>query len=438
MIFVLLIGLLIQLAICYKVFNKDIFSPSAIISEVFIISTLACIYNIEEWGVSLSGKTVLVILGGNLIFILTSAIIHKFFNKKYKKEPNNITAKKLSKIKIPIITLLITTILYILFSIVFIRIATSLISTFNQTTINETSVAMQMYRKEMMENNIALPGWLATTSSIFEAGVYVIIYILINNLIVDRKDKKNILLLICIVTYLISSAFTAQRTTILIAFLYSLFVTYFLINRQFNISKKINGKFIRRGLIIVIIFLSLFGVTRGIFGRSTKNTTIESLTYYMGNSIESLDLFIEKPTERNIPGEELFNVYYQVLSKYGLAETPKSVNLEYRRNKNGGIAGNIYTAYRYYIHDFGYGSIIIFQIIIAIICGIWYEKLIRRDLIGIDYSFIIYSWMIAYSLFRFSLMNSFFAFMAHFIFSYWYKTLMWAVLFRTKINKKRN
>lgn len=83
-IYLLLFTLVIQFIICYYLFNKDLFSPSAILSEVFILSTLACIYNIEKWGVNLHYSTYFVITGGNLIFIIISYIIHLLFSKKKK------------------------------------------------------------------------------------------------------------------------------------------------------------------------------------------------------------------------------------------------------------------------------------------------------------------------------------------------------------------
>lgn len=427
-IYLLLFTLVIQFIICYYLFNKDLFSPSAILSEVFILSTLACIYNIEKWGVNLHYSTYFVITGGNLIFIIISYIIHLLFSKKKKEfEKENLTYIDISNFKC-----ILLLIIYIVFAILYIKANLSIISLLNSS--GDTTAAMNMYRRESIEGLIHLPVWLTKTGVILNLGSFVLIYIFITNTITNPKKIKNYLLLFCVLIYLISSAFTAQRTTILLAFLYSLFVVYELLNRKYKFLAKLNSKYLLLGIIVVILFFTLFGITRNLFGRTDERTVIENITYYMGNSIESLDLYIQKPIECKQFGEETFRQFRVMLSKYNLCEdtTMNNVHLEFRRDANGNSAGNIYTAYRYYIHDFGFESIIFFQIGLAIFYGIWYELLNRRELNKkIDISFIIYGWFVI-CLYRYSLMSTFFTFLSYFVFTHWYTFIFWKLFLNVK------
>ena len=415
MIYVLLIGLIIQLIYCYYVFDRDIFSPSAIICEVFILSTLACIYNFSGLDTDIKLITAAVILGGNTIFILMSTFIHLFYKKKYGK----IGLKKLECLKyinVQKILLFAIVIFYVIFSIVFIRVSMSAINGLGQG--GDLSSAMREYRQNIIEDGSVLPGWLTKTGVVFNLGTFVLSYIFINNFLVNRKRKSNYLLLFCVVMYLIASIFTAQRTTILLMFIYILFVTYSLLNRKYQFIKKINFKYIMRGIAAVVVFLLLFGLTRGLFGRQSNFSAVDNVMFYTGNSIEFLDDFIASPKESEQFGEELFRQFRVTLAKFGLVteSTMNSPHLEFRQAERGNF-GNVYTAYRYYIHDFGYGSILFFQIVLALFYGIWYEKINRRKLNGkIDLGFIIYAWFMI-SLFRFSIMSHFFTDLSYFIFT---------------------
>lgn len=304
---------------------------------------------------------------------------------------------------------------------------------------NDFAMSMNAYRSELIEEGSSLPGPLTKLNVVFETGMFVMIYIFINNFLVNRKIKSNYLMLVSIVVYLISTIFTAQRTTILIAFIFTLFVLYFLLNRKYQFIKKMNGKYIRRGLLVVAAFLLLFGATRGLFGRISDQTAVDSATSYMGYSIELLDAYIQHPLESKQFGEETFMQARSILSQYGLMEPlSRSPFLEFRKTVRGG-SGNVYTGYRSYIHDFGYLSIIPFQIILAMFFGIWYEKISRRKVKnGIDLSFVIFAWFMAFGLFRFSIANTSFTYMAYFaLTSRWVMFLFWKWFFGLKITMKR-
>ncbi|MBR3132333.1 oligosaccharide repeat unit polymerase [Candidatus Saccharibacteria bacterium] len=438
MIYILLVGLIVQLIYCYCVFRKDLFSPSAIICEVFLLSTLACIYNISGSNFDIQPATLSVILGGNTVFLLTSTIVHFFYKKKRKGfESSSDKTETLKYIQIYRAILVIVTMAYLTFSVVFSAMSMSAVKNMNQS--DDFSSAMNAYRSETAEYGSGLPSWLTKTGVVLNIGVFVLIYVFINNLLVDKKNKSNYLLLVCIVSYLTSSIFTAQRTTILLAFMDALFVAYSLLNRKYQFTEKMNFKYIRRGSLVVVIFLLLFGLTRGLFGRVDNRTALNSVTYYMGNSIEFLDAYIKKPIEPKQFGEELFRQPRVILSEYGLVEKPINDNsfLEFRKAVSGNY-GNIYTGYRDYIHDFGFGSIILFQIMLALVFGIWYEKLnCRRLKNNIDLSFIFFAWFVAAILFRFSIMNASFSTLSYFIFTHWYVFFFWKIILNLKFTSTR-
>lgn len=435
MIFLLLAGLILELIYCYYVFGKDLFSPSAILCEVFILSTIACIFNIDVWGVNLGVDTLAVILGGNAVFIIASTIVHLVFSKKNENKKIE-RGEELNYINIKLAILILVAIAYLVFSVIYAKTVISILGTLDYS--GDMANAMAIYRSETFSGGVSLPIWLVRMDVVLGIGIYVLMYVFINNIIVDRKKKSNYLLLVAVVAYLISSVFTAQRTTILLAFIFALFVTYTLLNRKYRFVQRLNAKYVFRGVIILVAFLALFGATRGLFGRQGEMSPFDNVTYYTGNSIESLDLFIKSPLESRQFGEETFRQFRVYLSEYGLAEetTMRTANLEFRQDANGNRAGNVYTGYRYYIHDFGYGSMMLFQVLTALFYGVWYEKLRHRELKkNIDLSYILFAWFVL-ELFRFSLMARFFDSLAAFLFTYWYIFLFWKVFLGLRISLK--
>ena len=433
MLYVLLVGLIFELVFCYYAFKRDLFSPSAILCEVFILSTVACIYNADTWGVNLGLETLIVILGGNAVFIAVSTVIHRLFGKKHAHIENE-QREDLKYIDIGFFRLLLVMVVYVIFSIIYAKTVMTILGSL--TNSGDFTQAMAAFRSESFSGDVGLPDWLTKANLLLGIGVYVLLYVFINNIIVDRKKKSNYLLLIAIIAYLVSSIFTAQRTTILLAFIYIIFVAYSLLNRKYQFIQKLNIKYLFRAIVALVLFLGLFSASRGLFGRKGEVSIIDNVTYYMGNSIESLDLFIKEPLESRQFGEETLRQFRIYLSKFGLAEetTMQTSNLEFRIDANGNRAGNVYTGYRYYLHDFGLFGVLIFQIITAIFYSTWYERTRGRRLKnGIDLSLILFAWFIL-ELFRFSMMARLFDSLAAFLFTYWYIFLFWKIFLEFKVS----
>ena len=414
MIYLLLIILFIYLFICYYTFNKNLFSPATILCEVYILSIISCIYNTENWQVKMHLNTFLVIMLGNLTFISIAIIIHKYYNKR--KDKNDEIIKKENKSDLEYINL--SKIKYFVILVIFTIISALVINenlkdAANISNVEDFSKEMIAHRYMMVHGDNENSSVIAALGFFLNIGSYILIYICINNILVNKKKKSNYLLILPIMIHLVATITSAERTTILLTFIYTLFILYVLLNKKNNFRSKINIRFMKTGIISIIIFFLLFGATRMLFGRIDDDRSImENVTYYAGNSIEALDAFLQNPTEPLEFGEELFRGFRVRLSKYGILNKPikSSANLEFRYNSSGVLVGNVYTSYRKYIHDFGYVGILIFSIISSLFYSIWYEKLNNRKLKkGIDLNFLFYTWFVAENLFRHSIQETFFS-----------------------------
>ena len=410
MIYYLLIVLILMLIISYFVFERDLLAPAVVLSIVYILSTIFAIYNIEEWAIELHSKTFWVIVLGNLTFLITAIIIHMIYGKKKKSrdsEKKSINEFKSKYINVHASKIIFVTLIMITFSIIYIRAVQNMAHSYGYAS--DYSQMMSNFRSNTSYGDDSLPSWILRYNRLMMACTYVLLYIFINNMIYNSKNKKNYLLLIPILLYCITSLFGAARTSVLCYFIYSMVLIYIILNKKYNFMNKINKKYIVRGLICVVLFFMFFVLTKSFVGRTDDMNGLYYISFYAGGSIELLDIYLRNPTYSTFFGEEIFRGFREILAKFGLTTQSGIIHMEFGRTANGVSVGNIYTSYRKYIHDFGFGSIFIFQFVEALIFSIWYEKIKKRELkVGIDMSLLFYAYFNT-SLFRHSIQETFFS-----------------------------
>ncbi|NSB26268.1 hypothetical protein [Clostridium saccharoperbutylacetonicum] len=76
MIYILLFTMILFLVLSYRVFDRDIISPSVIVCIMFIICITFATYNIDNWGIDYQFKTYMILFLGLLSFIITGIIIN--------------------------------------------------------------------------------------------------------------------------------------------------------------------------------------------------------------------------------------------------------------------------------------------------------------------------------------------------------------------------
>lgn len=99
MYFILLISLIILTIMFYFFSGKNIISPSFVTSGVFLMSTLALGLRLEQWNITISSSTLVIILLYLIIFMVGEMTCNLFFNKSSNKDLTN-SATEYSVIKI--------------------------------------------------------------------------------------------------------------------------------------------------------------------------------------------------------------------------------------------------------------------------------------------------------------------------------------------------
>lgn len=376
-------------------FTRDIFSPSALICESYILAILCAIYKIDAWGIALHYNTLTIILVGLLCFVIPSILIQISYTKKYATE-KSVTIEEIciEKNNIRFITLISFSIAIVYFFFFF-----KALNSFSADNVLYTfSQKMELYRERTQFQGVKyIPTIVNFLSKFCRAAAFINVYILINNMLVAPKNYiKNLgLYMPGILIYVPMTLSTGGRFD-LISFFISIIIMFVIMYRKI-LNKKIGFKKLITIIMFIIGILLLFSASRTLVGRVSKNSTLNYITYYFGGSIEIFDMYMQESVEEDFPfGKELFSGIRKFLTQIHFLETDQSPNnsMKFRVSDTGVLIGNVYTAFRKMHHDYGILGVILFQTILSIIFSNMYYKIIaQREFFGNE----IYLRIIVYS-----------------------------------------
>jgi oligosaccharide repeat unit polymerase len=391
MIFIFFLSILI--------FKGDFIHPGVIVSEVFIFSILCAMYNLKLWEIDLSWETYLVIVLGVLLFagtafITTSAM--KVFNW------NSLETETLSEIEIPKFQHLVS-ILFSLFSGVYyvkevIRISRSVGGGKDWSTI------MYYYRQAtsygVLGDGEGMSGMAGHLYDFSVALSYVYLFIIINNIIVQGSKVKKTLfipLIICCATTFLSAA----RIQVLY-FAMAALVFYFVLSYKKSGKNMIGIKPLMKIVFFLILIFTCFVSLRSVIGRGlsekSANDPLYYFTVYAGGPIPLLDSFLKSPPpSSDVFGKELFFRINRFIG--GTFKIPELIYIshkEFRYTQTGYSLGNVYTAFRSYMYDFGTAGLIMFTFLTSLFYSFFYSFVkLKPSSSQVNLPLIIYGYMVS-------------------------------------------
>jgi oligosaccharide repeat unit polymerase len=384
----------------YLRFNKDLIQPSVIFCLVYCVSIFCAILNVSKWNIQLEMKTFLILFLGAVEFIIISLLVNKHFEKNSKSceviQKNRSFKIEIEKYKVFIIAVynvvMIGLLLYYVLNIA---------SQFGE--FNSLSEALTLFKQHTSyAKDAELPHLLLFAQKPIIVFAYIFMYLYIKNIIFNEENSilYNIFskwyYLIPVVGYIIHEFINSNRLTILSLGFAAFTITLILYNIKNNWQKPIKMKSIVTIGIIGIIVLVVFYLSASWVGRINNKNLIDYITLYCGGSIENLNLFIKSPPEASsIWGKESFYYLIKNLHDYGIMPLSKMypIHLEFRYY-DGIMIGNVYTAYRRWLYDFGVAGMIILQGGMALFFNIFYNKIKYSVSKYLDFYIIIFSYMV--------------------------------------------
>ena len=416
MIYVLFFFILLMLIGSYSYYNKNITHPCVLFFLVYSFSVLCAIFNVEKWNINLSLTTFIILLGGAVELLLVSIVFDYIFKKRNNK---NKDLKKDNKKTLVVNNLVDSravwfTRIIVLYDIIMLAIL--IINIINiaasHGSFSSISEMLTVYKNATSYTTSAsLPKYVTILMKPVVASAYLCYYIFIVKALSEKfKNKKELLLSIVkkfiyvmpVILYSISMFAQSNREGIMILlgnlFILSIILWY----KKSNWRKEIRPIFIAKVGGICIIGLIVFFFSAKWVGRINDKGMFDYITLYSGGSIECLNQYVKDPVDiKIVRGEETFYNMIKTFDSFGITHydiaQKMTVHKEFRYY-NGEMIGNVYTAYRRWMHDYGIVGVFILQFVFsAVICYIYnlihYTKynLFLNNFIILLYSYLSYT-----------------------------------------------
>lgn len=364
----ILLFLIALLILVYKVFNKDITSPTLIYTLSMIMCTICAVVGLFSWNnvVNIKSLTVIIIILSVASFALGEWIIRKFIVKDKKrfsfKKENDIEWWKI----ITQIIFVIITIIVMYREVKRIAIIAGYTTGNLGTIIGYFRQLSTLYTTELLENGQGVNTIVSQMRKICEVICFVNIYFLIMNIYNGQiKNKKNIGLLTIVLLCFFLSLLTGGRMQMLIYVVAALFIVFMVLLSKYDF-KELVKRYSKQFLLICILIVVGFYAVLPMSGRKNNVNIVSYMSFYFGTSIPSLDIYLDNPTESEYFGEETLRGIQTVLFKFELSDKIQPISkewLEFKIDDDTSLFSNIFTSSKRYYHDFGIIGIILCQMI---------------------------------------------------------------------------
>jgi len=369
-IYILFISLLVMLAVSFFINKFDLLSPWLISISVFIISLLFVILNKDNWDISLSPYTVLIII----IALLSIGIGETIARFVFRDTSPTLIPKAHNKIKIP---RLLNLLVYVFSLAVLIWYYLRMRQIAGMVGYSSgQQLLIQYARLGILQYGISVGPVLAIATFLLRALSYVYTFIFLYNFYMFKESriKREVYYLLPSIVYLAQYSLSGSRGAIIEYFTYIIIlIGIFLIKtKKSNIeTNKRIAKYAVFGLLVFFIVFIFLGNLKGWKGADIKSL----LSIYTGGSILAFDNYLNLPKVPNeYFAEETLVGVNNLLNRIGIYEREFSRVLDFTAIDSK-TTTNIYTSLRRYIQDFGVFGMIIVQVLIGFFFGALYSKI---------------------------------------------------------------
>ncbi|WP_047999272.1 O-antigen polymerase [Lactiplantibacillus herbarum] len=368
-----IIILLILLLMNSYVFKNDVVAPAFIFILTFIISFLDMLLNLSIWKTTITYQTMLVVIIGAIAFSFTSIVIHILYSGL---KDDNMAVNAETKFTPEIQIKKWKSVLFLIFQIIVILLVIHSVKrlTAPYGTNGSLSSAISMYQHliKFTTLSLAFPKLVTYAYVLSSASCFVWGYVIIYNFYFFKK--VDFFVVLNLVASLVGSFFTGSRGVAVQAIM-SLLVVYVMLHRDG--TKKVNMKKVllipMSALLVILLSFKYFAA---LLGRDHSLGLFEYISVYLGAPIKNLDTFLQSSmgTTNPVWGYNTLTMQWQWIGKFLGLNIPKAtINTDFLYS-NGHNLGNVYTAYKDYIVDFGYFGAIVCIILMAVVMGMLYEK----------------------------------------------------------------
>ncbi|WP_447584578.1 O-antigen polymerase [Streptococcus pasteurianus] len=394
----LFFGLLLLLVFNYLFSQRDILSPTVVMTVMFIISTVFALINARNWNIDYDPLATFYILTGIIVFsipILISA-------NKIKPTSEIVTYRKLSistwKVVFAILTDIIIIYLY----------KKEMYSIAAQAGYGGEHLQWFIRNSTSYEGSMEFSATLRILVRFVDITAYIFLFTFINNSLYKVVNKRELLLLVPIFLFIYKTSLTGGRLDIIKLVVAAVVQAYILQKAKFGWNRIISGRYMIIGIAGLLIGIPSFYYGLFLVGRTTTRTLMESISTYLGGPIQHFNQFIQNPPlPSKYIGSETLVPILNMLGNAGIIDYHSTVHLEFRQLSS--TIGNVYTFFRRPLYDFGPIGMYLFVFCIGALFSYFYFIIIRSrrrsdfwDMNVMIYSYLFY-WVFLSSIEQYSM-----------------------------------
>lgn len=352
MIEVLFISHILLLFITYRLFNKEIISPSFLfISGFTIASYIACCYK-NEWNLGLHFNTFCMILLGSLSFFL----VEWWYRNKHKKQfdykyiINCQNAVSLSTNKL---------IAFAVFQLFIYYLHYKQQMSFTNANVWTDAIGEIDQDNKFGDKSFSLPWYINVPHAFCQVSGHVWICLFVYYIKLSKQFAKiKILLGINMLLSMLGSLLSGGRMPLL-GYLIPLGIMLFALNRKRQQKEEKPLKQQLALILLGVLFVLFFSQIGTIIGRHETDNMDAKYVFavYCGAEIKNLDIYLNSnepfPLNNELPFSNTFKSFYDFLnSRLGMSIPFKDVKYSFLTNGKY-FLGNVYTCYRSFYNDLG-------------------------------------------------------------------------------------
>lgn len=408
MLYVLFGITLVFLILNFMITQGDYLHPSTLFCEIFALYELTCIIGQSTYQITLHAETVYVMTCGFLAFtiggILTNSSKSKTIKSACVSQNQSVPYQYIHISNYLVYALIIMQIITQFFFIKYLKaIATAWGSGGGSLgeMINLYDTMTKFWVTIFSNLNVTIPMVYRLLNPITSAGAWIILYVAVNNFMVNRKVKfSHIIVVILLCT---SIMLNGSRSPLLRVVTFVIIMIYILNYKKYRYRKG-NFKFFFKLLFVMLCVSGLMIALLYLMGRSEKMTNVWRYIFtYTGAPIVNLDNFLQNNSIKMIGGNTTFwgeHTFYK-----GYAYLAKLLNLSFTNqiqkiggfvtSNNGIEIGNVYTTYNVFAYDFGYLGIFPIIFVVALYYTKTYKKVLQKKQLSktIDFELFIYAYL---------------------------------------------
>lgn len=357
--------------------RSDYLNPAVIVPLMFVLCTAAAIYNNAFHGTEVSFGAACLLLFVTLAMSLSSFLAYRLVVGEAGGTRDWVQAPRV--IRLPMWLVIVSIAFCVAATLVYYRDLTQSMSSMGLS--GDWNQMMNSYRfassfRELEEGEGA-SGLANFLYKIMTALAFLFAYIGIVNISVDSGNRvRHVILFAPALICCICIVFTGGRMGMIRLAAGCLLIAWVVLNARGGWRFRLKLSSVLKVVLLIIAASVAFWAVGSAVGRQISEGPLDYITSYIGYSMVLFSDFLTNPGASSTDlfgGETLVGIYNFLGSRLGIDDFIYTYHMEWRYIGDLSL-GNVYTAYRYWLHDFGIFGMFAVAALYGVFYGIFYAK----------------------------------------------------------------